>query len=338
MQRLTKTVLCAALAVTSSSAIARDIIQIAGSSTVLPFSSIVAEEFAQQYSQYKTPVVGSGGTGGGLRQFCQGTGTNTIDIANASRPIKPAEIARCQEAGVQQIIPITIGYDGIVFASDANKPSFALTPEHIFKAAAAEVIHNGKRVANPYQQWSDIDSTLPKQAITLVIPASNHGTREVFEEKLLQTGCQSMPALIEQAGEESCTRLRQDGRIIETSGDYTETLARLQVQDDAVGVFGLGFYEQNRDKLQVATINGITPSLSTIADGTYPVSRPLFFYVKGEHLNRTPGLAEYVEFFLEDYVSGFGSVLEETGLIPLTDDSRAEILAAFKQRHTVTGE
>lgn len=333
-QRIIQLAMCAALALISSASSARDVIQIAGSSTVLPFSSIVAEEFAQQYSQYLTPVVGSGGTGGGLRQFCQGVGTNTIDIANASRFIKPAEIERCYSAGVTNIIPVHIGYDGIVFASSASKPAFALTPAHLFQAAAAKVLVQGEWAPNPYQLWSDIDSSLPKQPITLVIPASNHGTREVFEEKLLLPGCAA--TLGEQA--QACAALRTDGRIIEISGDYTETLARLQVQHDAVGVFGLGFYEQNRDKLQVATINGVTPSLTSIADGTYPVSRPLYFYVKGEHLERITGLVEYVEFFLAEPVSGFGSELEEAGLIPLTDTARAQALQAFQERRTVTSE
>lgn len=332
--RLSRLLLCVTLICASTATFARGTIQIAGSSTVLPFSSIVAEEFAQQYSQHPTPVVGSGGTGGGLRQFCQGLGPSTIDIANASRAIKPAEIKRCHEAGVATIIPVHIGYDGIVFASDASKATFALTPAHLYKAAAAKILNAGTWVANPYQLWSEIDTQLPAQPITLVIPASNHGTREVFEEKLLLPGCAA--TLGEQ--HENCTNLRKDGRIIEISGDYTETLARLQVQSDAIGVFGLGFYEQNRDKLQVATIDGVSPSLSTIADGSYPVSRPLYIYVKGEHLNRIPGLAEYVEFFLADHISGFGSELEDAGLIPLAPERRAQVLQAFQQRQAIASE
>lgn len=332
--QLSRLLLCLTLTCASSASFARNTIQIAGSSTVLPFSSIVAEEFSQQYSQHPTPVVGSGGTGGGLRQFCQGLGPNTIDIANASRAIKPAEVKRCHEAGVATIIPVHIGYDGIVFASDVNKPSFALTPAHLYQAAAAEVLIDGASVTNPYRLWSEIDKNLPAQPITLVIPASNHGTREVFEEKLLLPGCEATLG----AHKESCTNLRQDGRIIEISGDYTETLARLQVQSDALGVFGLGFYEQNRDKLQVASIDGVTPNLDTIADGSYPVSRPLYIYVKGEHLGRIPGLAEYVTFFLTEHMSGYGSELEEAGLIPLTAKTRAQALQNFQQRKAIVGK
>src|SRR5690554_857513 len=170
----------------STAAMARDTIQIAGSSTVLPFASIVAEEFGNVFPQFNTPVVGSGGSGGGLRQFCQGVGANTIDIANASRPIRPAEVENCKAAGVETVIEVEFGYDGIVFASRADKGNFELKPEHVFAAAAAHVPQDGEMVENAYTRWSEIDSALPDQEIVLVIPASNHGTREVFEERVLQ--------------------------------------------------------------------------------------------------------------------------------------------------------
>ncbi len=319
-------------------AMARDNIQIAGSSTVLPFASIVAEEFGNAFPRFKTPVVGSGGSGGGLRQFCQGVGANTIDIANSSRPIRPAEVENCKKAGVNKIIEVHFGYDGIVFASRADRGSFALTPQQVFMAAAAQVPQNGRMVANPYTRWSQIDKSLPDQAIVLVIPASNHGTREVFEEKVTHPGCEAfaeVKAMEKEAKTAFCNALRQDGRIIEIAGDYTETLARLQAQADAVGVFGLSFYDQNRDRLKVATVNGVTPSLATISSGEYPVSRPLFFYIKGEHVGVIPGLKEYAEFFLNEQISGSGSPLENAGLIPLTDDERAKILAAVRAGKTV---
>lgn len=312
----------------TTNAQARDVIQIAGSSTLLPFSSIVAEEFGQTHLTFKTPVVASGGTGGGLRQFCQGVGTHTIDIANASRPIKSAEIERCQGQGVNQIIEVLVGYDGIVFASHIQQAAFSFMPEHIFMASAAQLYLDGQWVTNPYHNWSQIDASLPNQEISLVIPASNHGTREVFEEKILQPGC-SLAIATAPANtlpNNVCTQLRSDGRIIEVAGDYTETLTRLQVQPHAIGVFGLNFYEQNRDRLQVAKINGVLPSLDSVASGTYPVSRPLYFYVKGEHLGLIPGLAEFVAYFLSDDVSGFDSPLEEAGLIPLDDEQRQTVL------------
>lgn len=330
---LTALTIAAALSA-SLPAMARDTIQIAGSSTILPFSSIAAEEFGHAFSQYRTPVVGSGGTGGGLRQFCQGVGLNTLDIAAASRPIRDNEIKACQDNNVKQVLEVRLGYDGIVFASNAARDNFALTAEQVFAATAEKIVKDGKLVNNPYTNWSQIDSALPSQEITLVIPASNHGTREVFEERLLKTGCEAagIPAGMDK---DFCTSVRTDGRVIEVAGDYTETLTRLQVQQEALGVFGLNFYEQNRDRLQVASIDGVVPSLDTIGSGEYPVSRPLFFYVKGEHIGVVPGLSEFIEYFLSDAVSGYGSPLEEAGLIPLGDDERASIQADFSARKSI---
>ncbi|MEC7119683.1 MAG: substrate-binding domain-containing protein [Pseudomonadota bacterium] len=316
----------------------RDNIQIAGSSTVLPFASIVAEEFGQNFPQFKTPVVGSGGSGGGLRQFCQGTGANTIDIANSSRKIGSEEIENCKKSGVTKIHEVMFGYDGIVFASDSKGAKFALTPKTVFLAGAAKVPQNGQMVDNPYNKWSEIDASLPDQAITLVIPGSNHGTREVFEEKVHVAGCKEfteVQAMDKDAQKDFCHAMRRDGKIVEIAGDYTETLARLQATPTAVGAFGLSFYDQNRDRLQVATVNGIVPSVTAILDGSYPVSRPLYFYVKGEHIGVIPGIAEYTDYFLNARVSGSNSPLEKAGLIPLPDDIRAKALEDFKNRVVV---
>ena len=324
--------LTGAAAATAANA-ARDTIQIAGSSTVLPYASIVAEEFGNTFPQFKAPVVGSGGTSGGLKQFCNGVGDNTIDIANASRKIKDTELAACKKAGVNQVLEIKIGYDGIVFASNSHKAAFKLRPQHVFAALAAELPSNGKMVSNPYTRWNQIDKTLPNEPITLVIPASNHGTREVFQEKMVDAGCETYEAfakLDKDAQKKACSNFRKDGRVIEISGDYTETLARLKTSPSAVGVFGLGFYDQNRDKLRVATVNNVAPSEKTILNGSYPVSRPLFFYVKGEHLKSIKGLSQYSEFFLSKKVSGKGSKLEKAGLISMSDKERAKVLADFK--------
>ncbi|WP_092748980.1 substrate-binding domain-containing protein [Acinetobacter boissieri] len=312
---------------------ARDTIQISGSSTVLPYASIVAEEFGSTFPQYKTPVVGSGGTGGGLKQFCQGVGDNTTDIANASRKIKDTEIEGCRKAGVRQIQEIKIGYDGIVFASNASKPAFKLKPHHVFAALAAQLPSNGKLVPNPYTNWSQIDPSLPNEPITLVIPASNHGTREVFQEKMIDAGCETYEYyknLPKDDRVKACSTFRKDGRVVEISGDYTETLARLKTSPNSVGVFGLGFYDQNKDRLRVATVNGVEPSEKTVLNGSYIVSRPLFFYVKGEHTKVIKGLPQYVEFFLSKKISGKGSKLDKAGLISMSDAERAQILADFK--------
>ena len=322
----------------SAPAVARDTIQIAGSSTVLPFASIVAEEFGRSFSQFKVPVVGSGGSSGGLRQFCQGVGANTIDIANSSRPIKKSEIEACAKNGVTKIVEVKFGFDGIVFASRSDSGKFALEPRHVFLAQAKEVPQGGKMVANPYTKWSQIDGKLPDQEIVLVIPGSNHGTREVYEEKTVIPGCETfdeVKAMVKadkKKAEGFCKAMRTDGRVIEVAGDYTETLARLDAQKTAVGVFGLSFYDQNRDRLQVATMSGVMPSLETIESGQYPVSRPLFFYIKDAHIGVIPGLLEYAQYFLSAQVSGMGSPLEKAGLIPLNNKERAEFVGRVKAR------
>ncbi|WP_108397180.1 substrate-binding domain-containing protein [Devosia submarina] len=310
----------------------RDTIQVAGSSTVLPFASIVAEEFGAAFPEFNTPVVGSGGTGGGFSQFCEGIGDNTIDIANASRPIKDGEREACNQSGVTDIREIQFGFDGIVFASAASGPDFALTPVQVYKAIAAQVVVDGELVDNPYKSWSEVDASLPDQPIALAVPASNHGTREVFQERVVGAGCEEagLPeGLSEDEAESACSTLRQDV-VTEISGDYTETLARLNSDKNTVGVFGLSFYEQNTDTLKVATIDGVVPSKETVAAGDYPVSRPLYFYVKGQHIGVIPGLQEFVQFFLSEGMAGEGGTLEAAGLIPQPTEKTDEVLAAFE--------
>lgn len=322
----------------SATAVARDNVQVAGSSTVLPFSSIAAEEFGNNFSQFRTPVVGSGGTGGGMRQFCAGVGTDTIDIGNASRAITAAEKDACRSNGVNEVIEVHFGYDGIVFASRSDSGSFALEPKHVFLAQAARVPQNGQMVANPFTRWSQIDSSLPDQEIVLAIPGSNHGTREVYDLNVVRAGCTTfdeVKALEGDARNQFCDAIRTDGRIIEIAGDYTETLARLAAQRDALGVFGLSFYENNRDRLQVATVSGVTPTVESILSGEYPVSRPLYFYVKGDHIGVIPGLQEYALFFVSEGMAGFGSPLEEAGLIPLSDEEREQVIENIRNRVSV---
>lgn len=330
-------VACAGLAL-SANAMARDTIQAAGSSTVLPFASIAAEEFGNSFAQFRTPVIGSGGTGGGMRQFCAGVGTDTIDIGNASRAMKSDEQKVCRDNGVKQVIEVKFGYDGIVFASRADSGSFAFEPRHVFLAQAAQIPQNGKMVANPYTHWNQIDAALPNQEIVLAIPAKNHGTREVYDLNVVQAGCKmfaEVKAMEKKDTEAFCGALRTDGRIIEIAGDYTETLARLQAQRDAIGVFGLSFYEANRDRLKVASVSGIMPSVDTILSGEYPVSRPIFFYVKGDHIGVVPGLQDFALYFLSEAVSGFGGPLEEAGLIPLSDEERAQTIADVRARKSI---
>jgi phosphate transport system substrate-binding protein len=310
-------------AVTATAAAARDNVQVAGSSTVLPYASIVAEAFGENFD-FPTPVVESGGSSAGLKRFCEGVGENTIDVANASRAIKDKEIAACAEAGVTDIIEVRIGYDGIVFASQLQGPEFtAFTPSDIFNALAPKVLVDGQLVDNPHTKWSDFNADLPDAEIMAFIPGTKHGTREVFEEKVVAAGCEAtgaMEAMIaggmsEDDAEDACLAVRNDGRSVDIDGDYTETLARIDANPNGIGVFGLAFYENNTDKLKVATMSGVVPSTESIATGEYPVSRPLYFYIKKAHIGVIPGLKEYAEFFVSDEIAGPDGPLSAYGLV-----------------------
>tara|TARA_R110002051_G_scaffold57104_3_gene105823 strand:+ start:27009 stop:28046 length:1038 start_codon:yes stop_codon:yes gene_type:complete len=320
------------VALTASGAMAREGVQIAGSSTVLPYASIVAELFGENFD-YPTPVVESGGSSAGLKRFCEGEGENTIDIANASRAIKPSEIEICAANGVTEIIEVRIGYDGIVFASDINGNGFEFTPADWYNALAAQVVVDGALVANPTETWDQVNTAFPAQPIQAFIPGTKHGTREVFEEKVILAGCEASGALEaimglnsgdKDAAEDMCMAIRTDGRSVDVDGDYTETLARIQADTNGIGVFGLAFYENNTDKLQVATMSGVVPSAQSIAAGEYPVSRPLYFYIKAAHLDLIAGLQEFADFFVSDDVAGPDGPLAEYGLVSDPDLARVQ--------------
>lgn len=314
----------ALIAASASVASARDQVQVSGSSTVLPYATIVAEAFAEN-TDFAAPVVEGGGSSAGLKQFCEGVGENTIDVANSSRKIKAAEIETCKANGVTNIVEVQFGYDGIVFASDVNGADFVLAPKDVFLALAKDVAKGGAVSANAATKWSDVNPDLPAQDILVFVPGTKHGTREVFEEKVLIEGCKEAGVLEafaaayggdEKAAEASCKALRTDGKSVDIDGDYTETLARIDSDKNGVGVFGLSFYENNTDKLKVATINGVTPSVDSVASGEYPVSRPLYFYVKKDHIGVIPGLKEYAEFFVSDEIAGPDGPLAAYGLVP----------------------
>ena len=315
-------------------AVARDQVQIAGSSTVLPYAKIVAESFGEAFPDFKTPVVESGGSGAGIKQFCEGVGEDKIDIANSSRPMKAQELESCKANGVAEVEEVRIGYDGIVFASDINGPDFAIEPVDVYKALAAQVVVDGKLIANPYTKWNEVNPAFPDWDIAAYIPGEKHGTREVFEEKLMTGGCDkdalAAAGVAEADVARTCIAVRKDGKAIDIDGDYTETLARIDQNKTGIGVFGLAFYENNADKLKVATIGGVVPSVESISSGEYPVSRPLFFYVKKAHLGVIPGLKEYVEFFLSDDMIGPDSPLAAYGLVPAPDAERDEYRAKFE--------
>jgi phosphate transport system substrate-binding protein len=284
----------------------------------------VAEAFGEN-TDYPTPVVESGGSSAGLKRFCEGVGENTIDVANASRAIRQKEIDACAENGVTDIIEVRIGYDGIVFASQQSGPAFdAFEPADIYNAIGAKVMKDGELVDNDYANWSEFNSDLPDAEIAMFIPGTKHGTREVFEDKVLLKGCEdtgAMQAMVdggmsEDDAEDACLDVRTDGgHSVDIDGDYTETLARIDANANGVGVFGLAFYENNQDKLKVATMSGVEPSTETIASGEYPVSRPLFFYVKKAHIGVIPGLKEYAQFFVADELAGPSGPLANYGLV-----------------------
>ena len=327
--RLAKlTVSAIAIAAAATAAEARDQVQVTGSSTVLPYATIVAEAFGENFD-FPSPVVEGGGSGAGRKKLCEGVGETTVDIANSSSRISQSDIDLCMANGVNEIMEVRIGYDGIVFASDVNGPEFALTPADVYLALAAKVAKDGAVADNAVTKWSEVNAALPDQEILAYVPGTKHGTREVFDTKVIIEGCKATGAhdlflaVAEGAddkekkanADKACNELRTDGRSVDIDGDYTETLARLDADKTAVGVFGLSFYQNNTDKLRVATMNGIVPTVETIAAGDYPVSRPLYFYVKKAHIGVIPGLKEYVEFFVSDDMAGPNGPLAEYGLV-----------------------
>lgn len=318
----------ALVAVSTSGALARDQIQSAGSSTVLPYATIVAEAFGENFD-FPTPVVESGGSGAGRKKLCEGVGENTIDIANSSSRISQSDIDTCKSNGVNEIMEVRFGYDGIVFASDIAGPEFAFTPADIYAALGAKIAKDGALVDNANKTWADIDAKFAAQELLMFIPGTKHGTREVFDEKVIVEGCKETgaydlfaaaaegdEAAKKKAAASACNDLRKDGVSVDIDGDYTETLARIAANKNAIGVFGLSFYQNNTDKLRVATIDGVVPTVDSVAKGEYPVSRPLYFYVKKAHLGVIPGLQEYIDFFVSDDMAGPAGPLAAYGLVP----------------------
>jgi phosphate transport system substrate-binding protein len=309
-------------------AFARDQVQVTGSSTVLPYATIVAEAFGENFD-FPTPVVEGGGSGAGRKKLCEGVGENTVDIANSSSRISQSDIDLCNANGVAEIMEVRFGYDGIVFASAVDGPEFALTAADVYGALAATVAKDGALVANPNAKWSEVNAALPDQDILVFSPGTKHGTREVYDTKVIAEGCKATGAydlflaVAEGADDkekaaaatEKCNELRTDGRNVDIDGDYTETLARLDADKNAIGVFGLSFYQNNTDKLRVATVNGVVPSAESIASGEYPISRPLYFYVKKAHIGVIPGLQEYIDFFVSDDIAGPDGPLAAYGLV-----------------------
>ena len=296
---------------------ARDAVRIVGSSTVYPFASAVAERFGQG-GRFKTPVVESTGTGGGFKLFCTGAGVDTPDINDASRPITDAERAICATAGVTAVDEFRVGYDGIVVAS-AKGAGFDLTREQLYLAVAKTVVVGGKLVPNPYRSWSDIDPKLPKRPIAVLGPAPNHGTRDAFVELVMDPSCEKfaeIKALPKDEMKKTCQTVREDGAWTDVAADYAVIMGKLKNDRNATGVFTFSYVDQNRDKITAAKIDGVAASLETISSGQYPISRPLFIYVKRAHVGVIPGLAEFVQEFVSDKAGGKDGYLVDKGLVP----------------------
>ncbi|MGF1563642.1 MAG: PstS family phosphate ABC transporter substrate-binding protein [Geminicoccaceae bacterium] len=313
---------------------ARDQIRIVGSSTVFPFSTAVAEQFGQK-TDFPTPVVESTGSGGGLQLFCAGAGTEHPDFTNASRRIKASEVELCAENGISEVTEVKVGYDGIVLANDKSAPQVELTREQVFQALAAQVEVDGEVVANPYNNWSEIDSSLPDAAIEVLGPPPTSGTRDAFVELVMEEACESFPAIAALEGDAkdvACTAMREDGAFVEAGENDNLIVQKLQANPAALGIFGFSFLDQNADVIQGSSIDGVAPTFEAIASGDYPVSRSLFFYVKNAHMGVIPGMEEYVAEFLSDAAMGDGGYLIDRGLIPLDDAELEKVRTAVANK------
>jgi phosphate transport system substrate-binding protein len=314
-----------ALAASAGYAAARDQIQIVGSSTVFPFTTAVAEKLGQG-GQFKTPVVESTGTGGGMKLFCSGVGEGTADFTNASRAMKDTELAECQAKGVTPV-EIKVGFDGIVLASSKAGTAVDLTKEQIFKALAKNVAVDGAVVANPYVNWSDVDASLPAAKIEVLGPPSTSGTRDAFVELVMLEACQDE---VKAANEDACGEIREDGAYVEAGENDNLIVQKLEANADAFGIFGFSFLDQNADKLQGAKVGGVEPTFENIASGDYGVSRSLFIYAKKEHVGVIPGMAEFIAEYTSEGAWSADGYLADKGLIPLPDAERASVAEAAK--------
>lgn len=301
---------------------ARDRIRIVGSSTVYPFSSAVAEELGK-HPDFETPIVESTGTGGGFKIFCSNADLESSpDIEDASRAIKKSERERCNKNGINNIIELKLGTDGIAFANSVHAPLANFSTKQIFLALARQVPVNGKLIDNPYQKWSDIDPSLPNTDIEVYGPPSTSGTRDAFVDIIMEKGCESFPEFKKaypdiEARHKACKPLREDGKFIEAGEDDNLIVQKLSANHDAFGLFGFSYLEQNGELIQGSLINNVEPTFETIANRSYTMSRPLFIYIKGEHLGKIPGIREFVEELLSDHASGQDGYLVYKGLVPL---------------------
>ncbi|GLK55045.1 phosphate transport system substrate-binding protein [Methylopila capsulata] len=319
----------------------RDQIRIVGSSTVYPFTTAAAEQFGKG-GQFKTPVVESTGTGGGLKLFCAGVGAGHPDAANASRAIKKSEFDDCQKNGVTEIVELKVGFDGIVIANSKKGPDFKVTRQQLFLALAKEVPGpDGKPVANPYKTWSDIDPSLPAEKIEVLGPPPTSGTRDAFLELVMEKGAEKVASLAAlkkadaKAFDRSWKTIREDGAYIDAGENDNLIVQKLEANPKAVGIFGYSFLEENGSQIKGATVEGQAPTFEAIADGTYKVSRPLYVYFKKQHVGVIPGLKEFIAEYASDKAMGEEGYLTEKGLVPLPKEMAATAEDAAKKLATI---
>ncbi|MEZ8142121.1 phosphate ABC transporter substrate-binding protein [Enterovibrio norvegicus FF-33] len=318
------TVCLSTFAAGNVAAASRDYISIVGSSTVYPFATVVAERFGRT-SAFAVPKIESTGSGGGLKLFCSGVGENTPDITNASRKIKSSEVELCAKNGVKDIVEVKIGYDGIAFANSKKSQQFDITLKDLFTALAKVVPDaNGNLIANPNKTWKDVNASLPATKIEVLGPPPTSGTRDAFVELAMEGGCKQYPELkaLKKADKKKykavCHGIREDGAFIEAGENDNLIVQKLAANPNAFGIFGYSFLEQNADKVQGAKIGGVVPTFDAIGDGSYPVSRSLYFYVKKAHAEVIPGLQQYVASFTSEDAIGDEGYLTDRGLIPLS--------------------
>ena len=311
--------LFAALVITSYAS-ARDQIKIVGSSTVYPYATVVAEKFGKG-GKFKTPVIESTGTGGGMKLFCAGVGTQHPDITNASRAIKSKEKALCAKNGVKDIIEIIVGNDGISFAHSVKAKNIDFTKEQLWRALAHDVDVNGKVVANPYKKWSDIDKSLPNVDIKIMVPPPTSGTRDAWNSLVMGKGCsKGFKTAMGDKAKKGCAKLREDGLAIEAGENDTLIVNKLAADPELFGLFGYSYLVANKDKIKAAKVNGVVPSLEGIQNYSYPIARPLFFYVKKAHVGVVPGIHEFLKEFTAKKATGSKGYLTDIGLVPLSTE------------------
>lgn len=319
----------------SMEAAAREQIRVVGSSTVFPFVAAAAEQFGRA-GRFRTPIVESTGTGGGLKIFCGGVGDSFPDIANASRRIKPSEIELCATHGVSAITELTLGYDGIVLANARASKNFALTRRNLFLALVREVPENGKMVLNHYRRWREIDPALPDIPITLYGPPPSSGTRDAFVELVMEEGCRQVPQVAALARDEkslkqSCTAMREDGAFVEAGEDDNLIVQKLINNPDALGIFGYSFLESNAATVKANAVDGIMPDDEAIKMRRYRVARSLFVYFKNSHVGMVPGLQEFARELVSDAASGDDGYLVTKGLLPLNEADHKAMQDAVAQ-------